>query len=110
MYLPLRNAIETYQILVISAGGVPMITAVPSQLSGSSSICRLDMRESVTVARSFGFRDMGDDSRGFVRAQCAVIVEMMLVTCLVGVHAPVVIDVFVDGSTIRLSGCGDGHG
>lgn len=87
-----------------------MITAVPSQLSGSSSICRLDMRESVTVARSFGFRDMGDDSRGFVRAQCAVVVEMVLMTCLVGVHAPVVVDVFVDGSTIRLSGCGDGHG
>lgn len=87
-----------------------MITAVPSQLSRSSSICRLDMRESVTVARSFRFRDMGDDSRGFVRAQCAVVVEMVLMTCIVGVHAPVVVDVFVNGSTIRLSGCGNGHG
>lgn len=86
-----------------------MITAVPSQLSRSSSIPRLDMRESVTVARSFRFRNMSDDSRGFVRAQCAVVVEMVLMACLVGVHAPVVVDVFVDGSTIPLSGCGDGH-
>lgn len=81
-----------------------------SQLRRTSAMCRLDMREAVTVARSFGFRDVGNDGRGLVCPQRAMVVEVALMAGLVGVDVTVVVGVFVDWSTIRLAGRRDGHG
>ena len=81
---------------------------VTSQRSRSSCGGWLKMREAVAVAWRFGFWDMGCHSSRLVRAQHSVVVKVAVIVS-VGVEMTVIVGVFVDGSTVRISGCRHGR-
>lgn len=104
-------------MLVIGASGVSMGTT--SKPSRTSSGGWLEMREAVTVARCFWFRNMGNHRRSLVRTQRSMVVkvtvivgivgrEVTIFTGIVGGEVAVVIGIFVNGSTVSISGCRHG--
>ena len=104
-------------MLVLGASGVSV--GATSQLSRISSGRWLKMREAVTVARCLWFRNMGNHRRSFVRAQRSVVVkvtvifgivgrEVTIFTGIVGWEVAVIVRIFVNGSTVSISGCRHG--